>query len=113
MSELRTGEKISLLNGGFVTIKKELGRGGQGIVYLVDLNGQPKALKWYHNMPDDNFYKNLANNVMNGAPSPAFLWPERITEKQRGSCGYVMALRPNNYFEFGNFLLAKKSFLTT
>ena len=110
MSELRTGEKISLLNGGFVTIKKELGRGGQGIVYLVDLNGQPKALKWYHNMPDDNFYKNLANNVMNGAPSPAFLWPERITEKQRGSCGYVMALRPNNYFEFGNFLLAKKSF---
>ena len=110
MSELRTGEKISLLNGGFVTIKKELGRGGQGIVYLVDLNGQPKALKWYHNMPDDNFYNNLANNVMNGAPSPAFLWPERITEKQRGSCGYVMALRPNNYFEFGNFLLAKKSF---
>ena len=110
MSELRTGEKISLLNGGFVTIKKELGRGGQGIVYLVDLNGQPKALKWYHNMPDDNFYSNLANNVMNGAPSPAFLWPERITEKQRGSCGYVMALRPNNYFEFGNFLLAKKSF---
>lgn len=110
MSELRTGEKISLLNGGFVTIKKELGRGGQGIVYLVDLNGQPKALKWYHNMPDDNFYHNLANNVMNGAPSPAFLWPERITEKQRGSCGYVMALRPNNYFEFGNFLLAKKSF---
>ena len=110
MSELRTGEKISLLNGGFVTIKKELGRGGQGIVYLVDLNGQPKALKWYHNMPDDNFYSNLANNVMNGAPSPAFLWPERITEKQRGSCGYVMALRPNNYFEFGNFLLAKKTF---
>ena len=110
MSELRTGERISLLNGGFVTIKKELGRGGQGIVYLVDLNGQPKALKWYHNMPDDNFYHNLANNVMNGAPSPAFLWPERITEKQRGSCGYVMALRPNNYFEFGNFLLAKKSF---
>ena len=110
MSELKFGEKISLLNGGFVTIKKELGRGGQGIVYLVDLNGQPKALKWYHNMPDDNFYHNLANNVMNGAPSPAFLWPERITEKQRGSCGYVMALRPNNYFEFGNFLLAKKSF---
>ena len=110
MSELHSGEKITLLNGGFVTIKKELGRGGQGIVYLVDLNGQPTALKWYHNMPDRNFYNNLANNVMNGAPSPAFLWPERVTERQKDSCGYVMALRPGNYFEFGNFLLAKKSF---
>lgn len=110
MKELKQGDKISLLNGGFVTIKKELGRGGQGIVYLVDLNGQPKALKWYHNMPDQNFYNNLANNVMNGAPSPAFLWPERITERQYGSFGYVMALRPQNYYEFGNFLLAKKSF---
>ena len=28
MSELKFGEKISLLNGGYVTIKKELGRGG-------------------------------------------------------------------------------------
>lgn len=110
MSELKTGEKITLLNGGFVTIKKELGRGGQGIVYLVDLNGQPKALKWYHNSLDQAFYNNLASNVMNGAPSPAFLWPERITERQKGSFGYVMALRPQNYYEFGNFLLAKKSF---
>lgn len=110
MKELKNGDKISLLNGGFVTIKKELGRGGQGIVYLVDLNGLPKALKWYHTMPDQNFYNNLANNVMNGAPSPAFLWPERITERQHGSFGYVMALRPQNYFEFGNFLLAKKCF---
>lgn len=110
MKELNKGEKITLLNGGFVTIKKELGRGGQGIVYLVDFNGQPKALKWYINMPDQSFYNNLSNNIINGAPSNAFLWPERITEKQQGSFGYVMALRPQNYFEFGNFLLAKKSF---
>ena len=91
MSELKTGEKISLLNGGYVTIKKELGRGGQGIVYLVDFNGQQKALKWYHNNLDQGFYNNLASNVMNGAPSSAFLWPERVTERQKGSFGYVMA----------------------
>ena len=104
MTELSSGTKITLLNGGFVTINKELGRGGQGIVYLVDYNGQPKALKWYLNAPDQNFYNNLSANILNGAPSGAFLWPEAITEKQKGSYGYVMALRPQNYFEFGNFL---------
>lgn len=110
MAELKKGDKISLTSGGYVTIDKELGRGGQGIVYLVDLNGEKKALKWYLNAPNDKFYKNLEHNIMNGAPSDAFLWPEYLTKKQNGSYGYVMKLRPQNYFEFGNFLLAKKSF---
>ena len=108
--ELRTGDKITLTTGGQVTIIKELGRGGQGIVYLVDLNGEKKALKWYLTAHDDKFYKNLESNIINGAPSDAFLWPEFLTQKQKGSFGYVMKLRPQNYFEFGNFLLAKKTF---
>lgn len=110
MAELKKGDKISLTSGGYVTIDKELGRGGQGIVYLVDLNGEKKALKWYLNAPDDKFYKNLEHNIVNGAPSQAFLWPEYLTKKENGSYGYIMKLRPQNYFEFGNFLLAKKSF---
>lgn len=110
MAELKKGDKIRLTSGGFVTIEKELGRGGQGIVYLVVLNGEKKALKWYINAPDDKFYKNLEHNILSGAPSAAFLWPEYLTTKQNGSYGYVMKLRPQNYFEFGNFLLAKKSF---
>lgn len=112
MTELKKGDKVNLNSGDYVTIEKELGRGGQGIVYHVDLHGEKKALKWYIKAPDDNFYKNLKQNVINGAPgnSPAFLWPEHITQKQNGSYGYVMRLRPQNYFEFGNFLLAKKSF---
>lgn len=97
--ELKKGYKISLTSGGYVTIAKELGRGGQGIVYLVDLNGEKKALKWYLNAPNDKFYKNLEHNIMNGAPSDAFLWPEYLTKKQNGSYGYVMKLRPQNYFE--------------
>ena len=108
--ELRTGDKITLTTGGQVTIIKELGRGGQGIVYLVDLNGEKKALKWYLAAHDDKFYKNLESNIINGAPSDAFLWPEFLTRKQKSSFGYVMKLRPQNYFEFGNFLLAKKTF---
>ena len=107
---LNVGQKVNLTSGGFVTIVKELGRGGQGIVYLVDLNGEKKALKWYLKSPDEKFYKNLQQNILNGSPSDAFLWPEHLTERQYGSFGYVMKLRPTNYFEFGNYLLAKKSF---
>lgn len=99
-----------MVGGGTATIVKELGRGGQGIVYLVEVCGEKKALKWYLNAPDDKFYRNLEHNIASGAPSDAFLWPEYLTEKQQGSYGYIMKLRPQNYYEFGNFLLAKVSF---
>ncbi len=108
--ELKTGQKVNLTIGTQATILKELGRGGQGIVYLVDVNGTQMALKWYINKPDDIFYKNLERNVRAGAPSQAFIWPEYLTKEEFGSYGYVMKLRPQNYFEFGSFLLAKKTF---
>lgn len=110
MTELSKNSIVSLVGGGTATIVKELGRGGQGIVYLVEVCGEKKALKWYLNAPDDNFYRNLEHNIASGAPSDAFLWPEYLTEKQQGSYGYIMKLRPQNYYEFGNFLLAKVSF---
>lgn len=110
MTELSKNTIVSLVGGGTATIIKELGRGGQGIVYLVDVCGEQKALKWYLNAPDDKFYRNLEHNIVSGAPSDAFLWPEYLTEKQQGSYGYIMKLRPQNYYEFGNFLLAKVAF---
>ena len=110
MAELNKQSVVSLVSGKSATIIKELGRGGQGIVYLVEVDGEQKALKWYLNAPDDKFYRNLEHNIVSGAPSDAFLWPEDLTEKQQGSYGYIMRLRPKNYYEFGNFLLAKVSF---
>lgn len=110
MTELSKNSIVSLVGGGTATIIKELGRGGQGIVYLVEVCGEKKALKWYLNAPDDKFYRNLQQNIASGAPSAAFLCPEFLTEKQQGSYGYIMKLRPQNYYEFGNFLLAKVSF---
>lgn len=110
MADLTKGTRISLTDGGSVTIIKELGRGGQGIVYLTELNGEEKALKWYLTPPDDAFYRNLEKNIVHGAPSDAFLWPEHLTNRQYGSYGYVMQLRPRNYYEFGNYLLAKVCF---
>lgn len=110
MTELSEKSIVSLVGGSSATVIKELGRGGQGIVYLVEVCDEKKALKWYLNAPDDSFYRNLERNISQGAPSDAFLWPEYLTEKQQGSYGYIMKLRPQNYFEFGNFLLAKVSF---
>ena len=107
MQELKSGDKVQLTNGSTAAVIKELGRGGQGIVYLVDLAGQQMALKWYTKVPDNNFYKNLENNIADGAPSEAFLWPEYLTKKQNGSYGYIMKLRPQGYYEFGKFLLAE------
>ena len=54
MAELKKGDKINLTSGGYVTIDKELGRGGQGIVYLVDLNGEKKALKMINSTRTSN-----------------------------------------------------------
>ena len=110
MSELKSGETVTLQGGGQVKIKKELGRGGQGIVYLVDFEGKDAALKWYLKDEGDLFYKNLQRNVNSTAPSSNFLWPLRITERQKNSFGYVMQLRPKGYYELGDFFTAKVRF---
>ena len=110
MQELKTGDKVNLTNGVQAKIVKELGRGGQGIVYLVDLGGKQMALKWYLKAPDNKFYKNLEENISKGSPSDAFLWPEYLTRKEKGSYGYIMKLRPQGYFEFGQYLLARRQF---
>lgn len=110
MTELKPNDLVSLTNGSKAKVIKELGRGGQGIVYLVELAGQKMALKWYLNPPRKEFYKNLQENINGGAPSDAFLWPEYLTEKQKKSYGYVMKLRPQGYYEFGHYLLARVQF---
>lgn len=110
MKELKIGESVNLTNGSSAKIVRELGRGGQGIVYLVEVNSQKMALKWYFNNMGEWFYKNLEENISKGAPSEAFLWPEYLTLRQKGSYGYIMKLRPDGYYEFGQYLLARAKF---
>lgn len=106
--DLKKGQTVHLTTGGMTcTVIEELGRGGQGTVYKVDLGGKKMALKWYHIPPDEKFYKNLQKNVDAGAPSDAFIWPEFLTVRENGSYGYVMKLRPSGYYEFGQYLLAR------
>ncbi|MDE5791957.1 MAG: hypothetical protein K2H66_00345 [Oscillospiraceae bacterium] len=46
MVELQTGQYVEMEYGGAATVKKVLGQGGQGIVYLVEFNNMYYALKW-------------------------------------------------------------------
>ena len=110
MAELRTGMQVKLQGGTSCKIKKELGRGGQGIVYLVDYNGKDYALKWYTMACSEAFFQNLERNAKKGAPSSNFLWPEAVTEHQNGSFGYLMKLRPAGYEEIGAFMRKKAIF---
>ena len=110
MVELKNNDSVTLTNGAVAKVIKELGRGGQGIVYLVEVGGQQMALKWYLNSMPKKFYNNLEDNISKGAPSDAFLWPEYLTTKQKGSFGYIMKVRPQGYHEFGHYLLARARF---
>lgn len=120
MSEiLESGFRVKTLFGGTVKVEKYLAEGGQGRVYIVDYNGQKKALKWYKKdglgANPNAFYENIKQNVMRGSPSQEFLWPLDITEWVDGTFGYVMDLRPEDYHEVTEFMLCHvrfKSFRT-
>ena len=108
MSELKVGTSIKIEYGGSAKILKEIGRGGQGIVYLVEYNGVNYALKWYFynkiNKPD-KFRENLKSNIEDGSPSNNFLWPQYLTDGlQYGSFGYLMELIPEEYEQFTDIL---------
>jgi len=110
MAELQKGTTIEFTNGKQCRVISELGRGGQGIVYLVDYDGGQYALKWYTIKCSPAFYSNLESNVKQGAPSPSFLWPLAISRQMLGSFGYIMKLRPKEYEEVGSYMLAKVHF---
>lgn len=113
MADLEHGYSIKTKGFKKVVVGQKLGEGGQGAVYKVDYNGQPKALKWYSGKKldkPDKFYANLENNIKKGKPTKAFLWPEDITEKDGTAFGYIMDLRPPEYKDFTRFLLGKETF---
>lgn len=113
MKEFQKGQRIRTASGGELEVIQKLGEGGQGIVYKVNYNGKQLALKWYFDNKlsnADKFYRNIQNNIKQGAPTSAFLWPLEITEYFEGSFGYLMELRPSEYKDFSLFLLAKVHF---
>lgn len=109
--DLPKGTRLKSMLDFDIVIDKKLGEGGQGYVYKIDYDGQPKALKIYKpgKMKDPKaFYKNLKNNVEKGAPCESFLWPTDMLKWDGHTFGYVMDLRPPEYVELVDFMNAKK-----
>jgi hypothetical protein len=82
--KLKPGDTVKTTDYGIATVKKQLGCGGQGDVYLVDYEGKDMALKWYKPQilakNKEKFRENVKHKIDTKAPSPAFLWPEHLTE---------------------------------
>ncbi len=113
LREFQAGQRIKTVSGTELEIVQKLGEGGQGVVYKVAYEGKELALKWYFpgKLRDKAaFYANILNNIKQGAPTDAFLWPMEITEVFEDSFGYLMELRKSEYKDFSRFLLAKERF---
>ncbi|MBQ2681294.1 MAG: serine/threonine protein kinase [Eggerthellaceae bacterium] len=107
------GQSMKATKGKQLTVKKVLGEGGQGRVFLVDYDGSEKAFKWYKLgvFPNPNaFRKNLVRNAESPSPARQFIWPIDIVENDDGRFGYVMELRPPEYREAIEFFLHKVYF---
>lgn len=114
MAKLKENDILLTTGNEQIKILNELGEGGQGIVYRCLFRNGDYAFKWYAHGAGKNaipFYKNLVRNVNHGAPADTFLWPIAVTPEDNNGCfGYVMALRPSEYKEFGQFLLNRAKF---
>ncbi|MEO8344649.1 MAG: serine/threonine protein kinase [Betaproteobacteria bacterium] len=109
MGHIQPGQVLRSLSSP-VTVRVEslLGEGGQGGVYVVDLDGQRYALKWYHDVVlrvDRGLRQRLLVAIDRGAPSAKFLWPFDLVCMPDGTgLGYLMRLR-NARFEKVSSLL--------
>jgi eukaryotic-like serine/threonine-protein kinase len=112
MAILKKGDMIPMKIGGNAKIISEFGSGGQGIVYKVIFKEKEYALKWYHKGifkgKEKEFYKNIENNIIKGAPTKSFLWPIEVTSVLNGQFGYIMDIRPSGYEKLTSFFVGSK-----
>lgn len=96
---LSPGEKIKISTEVDGRVEKLLGAGGQGEVYLVDVQGAPYALKWYYpESATDSQREILKVLIDKGSPDPRYLWPvELVTDPAKSDFGYLMAVREPRY----------------
>ncbi len=112
MAQFQPGKVIKTDFGTPIIIERFLASGGQGEVYLVEYEGKKKVLKWFVNYGKnpEALCQLIKKKIELGSPDSAFLWPRAITEKIDDSFGYVMDFKPEGYYSFADFELAKIEF---
>jgi eukaryotic-like serine/threonine-protein kinase len=113
MSVLQTGDTARLQSAGeTLLVGKRLAEGGQGAVYLAEMNGQQFALKWYAPLGDarvsEMFIANMIGLIERGRPQhKAFVWPIDMVEcRGRSGFGYLMPLMDARFRSFAQMLKA-------
>jgi eukaryotic-like serine/threonine-protein kinase len=113
MTELQTGDRVRMQSAGeTLIVGKRLGEGGEGLVYLAEMNGEPFALKWYRPSKNRELSErraaNLAKLVERGKPQhSAFVWPiDMVQSPERAGFGYVMPLMDTRFTSFVHILTA-------
>jgi eukaryotic-like serine/threonine-protein kinase len=113
MNKLRAGDTARLQSSGeIVHVGERLAEGGQGAVYLAELNGQQFALKWYEPLRNtrmaEQFAANITKLITRGKPQHrAFIWPiDMVVCPERDGFGYIMPLMDPKFRSFAQLLKA-------
>lgn len=92
-----------------LTVRKLLGEGGQGAVYLVDGRHGQKAVKWYHPDQATKEQRKSIAWLANRTPLPNFVWPLDVvsvagdqTQAGKQPFGYLMDLIDRSRFAEGS-----------
>lgn len=56
---MQSGKKVRLTNGTTATVKKEIGHGGQGTVYLVNVEGKENLIRVFYDEGKDSTIQKL------------------------------------------------------
>lgn len=101
--ELTAGNIVKTYHGVHLKIEKLIGEGGSSKVFLVDYQGKKRALKVYNYADQNGKYilKRFSDMV---TPDDSFLWIYDLVELESNNIGYIMDLRPEDYYEFYYFL---------
>lgn len=94
------GKRLKIRNTGVeCRIEGLLGAGGQGEVYLVNVDGVQRALKWYYPQTASvEQLETLDRIIQAGPPDSRFLWPEDLLiDESKTTFGYLMPLRPERF----------------
>jgi serine/threonine protein kinase len=97
---------VSTPGGQKIPAQKLLGSGGQGEVWLAQMDGRPVAVKVYHLHTATPAQRAVIERLVEkGPPAKYFLWPVALVEDPAvGSYGYVMDLREKRFRSLEDFM---------